>query len=260
MAPIITTRASSLEVRIIASRQSNARLLVPQHNEAFPLTNMKLSLTFFALLCPSIFGRRLGQKQLVVPDEDPFAPAYAKVLGPYDGSDWVVAYLYRQRDCIPLNFDIVGQFLDFSPIIPPRPPFLKAWDCPFLMEGVSVHTEPPTNPWTAPAPKQYSLRNNKDMGPIPVLLIPRDDYNNLTGPVTIEALEGIGYPGAAGFHREVLHPPENSNGGGAQVYRATYVGRGQLEDGRSFDYRLSVMFQKDNTVENVGTYRVKVED
>ncbi|MDH3603150.1 MAG: hypothetical protein OEU26_26350, partial [Candidatus Tectomicrobia bacterium] len=70
----------------------------------------------------------VGAAQFTVPDENQWAPVYARTLAHSD-SEWVVTYLYRERSCVPDDFDIWGDFFDFSG---------AAFNCPFLMEGIVV--------------------------------------------------------------------------------------------------------------------------
>jgi len=168
--------------------------------------------------------------QFTVPDENPWAPVYARTITHPD-SEWVVTYLYRERSCVPDDFDIWGDFFDISG---------AAFNCPFLMDGIVVQ-----NP-DIPGPPRHSNLSNQPGVLIPVIFVSADDWADLVadGTVTVPELEAApsALVGWADHHKDILKPL----GGQTRVVSFNYVGRGTLMDGRSFHYHITGQF-RDNT-------------
>lgn len=208
----------------------------------------KIAVVTVAALLTIAGASTLAGARFHVPDEDPWAPIYARFLYPDETPQWVVLYLYRERSCVPDDFNLLA-FFDLT---------FAAWDCPMLLTGTVVYDNADDFA-NFMAPRHASLRNVHGVG-VPVLFVPIADWMDATqdGVLTLNEAEAIpnALQGVADFHKEVLHPTATPAGGGAQVPKFNYRGRGTLNDGRSFSWHASGQIQ--DGIEHLGVFSVVI--
>lgn len=170
-----------------------------------------------------------------VPDEDPYAPIYARSLHVENpSSTWVPVIFYRSTSCVPTTYDLVAMF------------DLSAWSCPLVVQGHVVY-DAADDLENFRSPALVRLQGNA----VPVWFVLRTDWEaaggtaDFTGSVTRAELEAMPslIRGTATTYREVLHPVPTFAGGGAQVVGDLYHATGTLEGGGSF--RLQVTGHQD---------------
>lgn len=161
-------------------------------------------------------------------DEDKGGPFYARIQGvpPFifvvDG--WVVVAFYRQPDCIPEDFNLLG-FFD-----------LNAFGCTPTIQGFNL--------WQGEAfvgaPK---IVQSRELGTVPFWFVPLEGVLTAMqdNELTIGELAAIPgrLAGQATHFRETLQPdplPPFLGGGGHPVPKMIQTARGILDDGRSFQY------------------------
>lgn len=178
-----------------------------------------LALLFICLTAGSTYG----SVRLLVPEEDPGGPFYARIeFGLIHHTDeWAAIAFYRDPACVPPTFNL----LRFFDPIPPR-----ALGCSLTVEGFEVWKNGP--PPVDLAPIQSKLTG---LGAVPVWFVSWPELESALGDnkvtkdelLTMHSLQ----MGTATFFKEVLHPV-----GEAQQSALAIVAQGTLPDGRTFTY------------------------
>lgn len=169
--------------------------------------------------------------------EDPGGPFYARIIPipPHvfvDGG-WAAIPFYRDPDCVPSDFNLLGFFDPPSELGP------GAFMCPMTVHGFSLWHGAVGNG----APHTVVTHG---AGAVPVWFVPEQEVMAAIadGVLTIgelAALPGL-LVGHASFFSEMLEPhpnPPEFGGGGHLVPKVVLNSRGTLEDGRRFDFRLT---------------------
>jgi hypothetical protein len=160
-----------------------------------------------------------GQVRLLVPEQSPSGPFYARVSYEHvhQTDEWVAIAFYREPDCVRPNFDLLN-FYDFANIP-------AIFMCPLTVHGFELWSDPATDP----APKQSRLEGN---GAVPVWFISAADFHAALPGVTIEELLDMPslMQGEATRFEETLHPY------GPLGTMLQLVAHGTLPDGRTFNY------------------------
>jgi hypothetical protein len=178
-----------------------------------------LALLFIGLTA----GIAYGSVRLLVPEEDPGGPFYARIeFGLVHHTDeWAAIAFYRDPACVPPTFNL----LRFFDPIPPR-----ALGCGLTVEGFEVWKNGP--PPADMAPIQSKLTG---LGAVPVWFVswPELEVALADGKLSKQELETMTslQKGTATFFKEVLHPLD-----GAQQSALAIVALGTLPDGRTFTY------------------------
>jgi hypothetical protein len=158
--------------------------------------------------------------RLLVPDEDPGVPAYARIERAYvhHTEEWAAIAFYRSPGCVRSTFNLLN-FFDVPAV----------FGCPLTVHGFEVWENggPPEDA----APLQAKLRGN---GAVPVWFVPwpaleaalADGKLKMPELLALEPLMGT-----ASYFVETL-PPD----GGANQSVLEIVAHGTLPDGRSFHY------------------------
>jgi hypothetical protein len=161
-----------------------------------------------------------AQVRLVVPEESPSGPYYARlergVLLEDDG--WVAIPFYRDPACVRPNFNLLN-FFDFVNIP-------AIFFCPLTVNGFELWDDPATDA----APRQSSLQGN---GAVPVWFVSTEDFHAALPGITLTELLAMPslMEGVATHFVETLHPL-----GGAQQNSLQIVASGELPDGRTFQF------------------------
>jgi hypothetical protein len=184
-----------------------------------------------ALLSPG--GSAAGLVRTTWPDQnDPGMPFYARLYAEQilivDG--WVVVAFYRDPDCIPADFNLLGFF---------DPP--AAFGCAPTVEGFTLWHGAPFGG----APKVIQMHGT---GAVPYWFIPVGAVMEAVqdGVLTIgelDALAGV-VKGHASHFAETLHPHPNPpflGGGGHPVPKLIQHASGVLTDGRRFQYHIATV-------------------
>ena len=163
-----------------------------------------------------------------VPSEgEPGAPFYTPVFingisgfVPNDGT-WVGIHFYREPSCIPAGFNLLKVF---------NPP--AAFGCALTITGETWRHEPDDR---TPFQEHYT-----GAGDVPIYFVRLLDLVALTGDdvLTIGELQEIALIGRASFYKGVIHNSSQASNHGHE----TLTARGELEDGRTFQYHFDEKF------------------
>lgn len=168
-------------------------------------------------------GFAYGSVRLLVPEEDPGGPYYARIeFGlVHHTEEWAAIAFYRDPSCVPATFNLLRFF---DPNVP------RVFGCTLTVEGFDVWKNGP--PPVDMAPIQSKLTG---LGAVPVWFVSWPELqgalaDNILTKQELLALSSL-QMGTATFFKEVLHPL-----GGAQQSALALVARGTLADGRTFSY------------------------
>jgi hypothetical protein len=163
-----------------------------------------------------------------VPSErEPGAPFYTPVFSdglsgfvPTDGT-WVGIHFYREPSCIPAGFNLLKVF--DAP---------AAFECTLAITGETWRHEPDDR---APFQEHYSAA-----GEVPIYFVRLSDLIAAAADdvLTIGELQSIALVGRASFYKSVIHNSSQAANHGHE----TLTARGQLEDGRGFEFHFNEKF------------------
>jgi hypothetical protein len=162
-----------------------------------------------------------GSIRLLVPEEDPGGPYYARIeFGLVHHTDeWAAIAFYRNTNCVPLNFNLLAFFAP------------QALGCPLTVEGFDVWKNGPFP--VDQAPIQSKLTG---LGAVPVWFVSWPELQAALGDGRLTKSELMAMSslqvGTATYFKETLHPD-----GGAEQSALEIVALGTLTDGRSFLYQ-----------------------
>lgn len=159
-----------------------------------------------------------AQVRLLVPDESPSGPFYARIergVVLEDGG-WVAIPFYRDPSCVRANFNLLN-FFDFANIP-------AIFGCALTIHGFEIWNDPSTDP----GPRQAKYEGN---GAVPVWFISAADFHAALPGLTLTELLAMPslMPGFAASYEETLHPL-----GAARQSMLEIVASGNLPDGRTF--------------------------
>jgi hypothetical protein len=190
-----------------------------ERTSAMRRTTTKLALWAMAALLAATSTVE-GQVRLLVPEESPSGPFYARVERGLvlQTDEWVAIAFYRDPTCVRSGFNLLN-FFDFANIP-------GIFSCPLTVNGFELWDDPATDA----GPRQSKLRGN---GAVPVWFISVEDFNDALPGLTITEL--LAMPslmrGVATDFEETLHPL-----GVAEQSMLQIVARGDLPDGRTFNF------------------------
>lgn len=169
-------------------------------------------------LLPPVIQRADAQVRLLVPEESPSGPFYARLERGFvlQTEDWVAIAFYREPGCVRTDFNLLN-FFDFANIP-------AIFGCPLTVHGFELWGDPATDP----APKQSKLQGN---GAVPVWFVSAADFQAALPGITMTELRAMPslMEGVATSFTETLHPTD-----GAVQSMLEIVAGGQLPDGRTF--------------------------
>jgi hypothetical protein len=168
-----------------------------------------------------------------VPADDQGPPFYSPVfMGgaappsgfvPTDG-EWVGIHWYRDPSCVPAAFNLL-RVIDYP----------AAFDCSLTITG-EVWRHQATDP--VPFQEHYA-----EAGEVPIYFVRLSELMTASGDgaLTIGELQGLPsrLVGHASFYRSVIHNSNQASGHGHETLSA----RGQLTDGRSFQFHFDEKFE-----------------
>lgn len=171
-----------------------------------------------ATVCAAMSFRAEAQVRLLVPDESPSGPFYARIergVVLEDGG-WVAIPFYRQPSCVRVNFNLLN-FFDFANIP-------AIFGCPLTIHGFELWRDPSTDQ----GPRQAKYEGN---GAVPVWFISAADFHAALPGLTLSELLAMPslLQGFATSYEETLHPL-----GAAKENMLEIVASGSLPDGRTF--------------------------
>lgn len=165
-----------------------------------------------------------AELRLEIPNDTFGPPFYARlefphidpVLVPSDGK-WAALVLYRQRDCIPDDFNLLEIF-----DVP------AAFSCP--LNNITGYEVYENAPGVDPAPIRSRLTGQ---GPVPVWFVRQDEFELAAadGVITIADVEAMLSlrVASADFYDELLRPSQSNPAGFIHI-----LARGEFEDGDRF--------------------------
>jgi hypothetical protein len=160
-----------------------------------------------------------GQTRLLVPEQSPSGPYYARIERGYvhEANGWVAIAFYREPDCVRPNFNLLN-FFDFTNIP-------AIFGCPLTIHGFELW-----DPDNDMGPKQARYEGN---GEVPVWFVSVENFNAAMPGLTMNELRAMPslMEGVATRFEETLHPS-----GGANRSMLRLVASGDLPDGRTFSY------------------------
>jgi len=187
---------------------------------------MRISKTSILLFVAVAIGMGIvyANVRLLVPQESPGSPFYARIERGliHHTEEWAAIAFYRDPSCVPLDFNLLDLF--DAP---------RAFGCALTVHGFESWKNGPSQGDMAPI--QSKLQGD---GAVPIWFV---RWNELQAAVaddvlTIGELESLPsfLEGYATFFEETLHPM-----GGAQQTMLEIIAYGLLEDGRSFEYKVT---------------------
>lgn len=189
-------------------------------NSLLKVVGIGLQIVLFIGLTAEIAA---GSVRLLLPEEDPGGPYYARIeFGLVHHTDeWAAIVFYRDPACVPAKFNLLRFF---DPNVP------RALACSLTVEGFEVWKNGP--PPVDMAPIQSKLTG---LGAVPVWFVSWPELqgalaDNVLTKEELLAMSSL-QMGSAVFFKEVLHPD-----GGAQQSSLAIVAQGTLPDGRAFSY------------------------
>ncbi len=160
-------------------------------------------------------------------------PAYARIERAPDGvplvhhdEEWAAIYFFRDPACVPPSFNL----LDFSDAP-------AAFNCPMTVEGFEIWKN---GPWTGEVAPIHTMSHG--LGAVPVWFVNWPDLRAALGDdlLTMSELNSLNHlKGTASFFKETLQPFQE----GTRRTVTQVVARGNLEDGRTFDFQSVENFQ-----------------
>lgn len=164
--------------------------------------------------------------ELNIPEDDPGPPFYARVTPImnefFHSNGWLAIPFYREPDCIPPDFDLLGLY-HFSSESDPG-----AFGCPLLLEGVAyIEPDAPPNSF----PKHVTMQG---LGAVPVWFVPMERFEPAVADeeLTLAELKALDPQfGTATSFKEELRPR-------AEDHNIDIASEGTLNDGRSFRFNL----------------------
>jgi len=173
-----------------------------------------------ALLLASMLSRADAQVRLLVPEESPSGPFYARVERGMvlQTEDWVAIAFYRDPSCVRPAFNLLN-FFDVANIP-------AIFSCPLTVHGFELWSDPASDP----APRQSKLEGD---GAVPVWFVSAGDFQAALPGITLTELLAMPslMQGVATSFEETLHPV-----GGANQSMLQIVASGDLPDERTFHF------------------------
>jgi hypothetical protein len=169
-------------------------------------------------------GSAQADIRLLVPEEDPGGPYYARIeFGlVHHTEEWAAIAFYRDPACVPPNFNLL-LFIDFN--VP------RAFSCPLTVEGFEVWKNGP--PPVDMAPVQSKLTG---LGAVAIWFVAWPELQAALADGKLSKSELLAMSslqvGTATYFKETLHPF-----GGAEQSALEIVALGTLPDGRTFQYQ-----------------------
>jgi hypothetical protein len=182
------------------------------------------TLVSIVLVATIMSSSAYGSIRLLVPEEDPGGPFYARIeFGLVHHTDeWAAIAFYRDPACVPATFNLLRFF---DPNVP------RALGCTLTVEGFDVWKNGP--PPVDMGPIQSKLTG---LGAVPIWFVswPELQAALADGKLTRSELLAMSslQQGTATYFKETLHPD-----GGAQQSALEIVALGTLPDGRTFLYQ-----------------------
>lgn len=172
-----------------------------------------------ALAVPAAMNlRATGQVRLLVPEESPSGPFYARIERGVvlQAGGWVAIPFYRDPACVRSSFNLLN-FFDFANIP-------AIFGCPLTMHGFELWDDPAADA----GPRQAKYEGN---GALPVWFISAADFAAALPGLTKTELLAMPslMQGVATDYEETLHPL-----GVARQSMLEIVASGDLPDGRTF--------------------------
>jgi len=161
-----------------------------------------------------------AQVRLLVPDESPSGPFYARIeRGLVLKADaWIAIAFYRDPTCVRAGFNLLN-FFDIANIP-------AIFSCPLTVSGFELWEDPANDL----APRQSRLRGN---GAVPIWFVSAGDFTSALPGITIGELRAMPslMEGVATDFKETLHPLEGARQSSLQI-----IASGDLPDGRTFRF------------------------
>ena len=161
-----------------------------------------------------------AQVRLLVPDESPSGPFYARIERGLvlEADGWIAVAFYRDPTCVRAGFNLLN-FFDVANIP-------AIFSCPLTVSGFELWEDPASDL----APRQSRLRGN---GAVPIWFVSAGDYARALPGITIDELRAMPslMEGLATDFSETLHPLEGARQSALQI-----VATGDLPDGRTFRF------------------------
>jgi hypothetical protein len=179
----------------------------------------RLQIAVLALTVTLTTAAADAQVRLLVPDESPSGPFYARIERGVvlEADGWIAIAFYRDPTCVPAGFNLLNFFdVENIPAI---------FSCPLMVSGFELW-----DPDNDLAPRQSKLRGN---GAVPLWFVSAGDFASALPGITIEELRAMPslMEGVATDFNETLHPLEGARQNSLQI-----VASGYLPDGRTFRF------------------------
>ena len=183
----------------------------------------KTSILFFVAVAIGM-GIVYANVRLLVPQESPGSPFYARIERGliHHTEEWAAIAFYRDPSCVPLGFNLLDLF--DAP---------RAFGCPLTVHGFETWKNGLAS--VDMAPIQSKLQGN---GSVPFWFVNWDELqlalsDDILTKAELLALGSL-IQGHATFFEETLHPSQ-----GAQQTMLEIIAYGLLDDGRSFEYKVT---------------------